>query len=79
MPYLTRWHNNFLIIIKSKAMADDKNKNTSEDRERINVNEKYELQKWTSKFGCTSEELRDAVTKVGPMANRVADFLRNRK
>jgi len=52
-------------------MSDDKTKTGGPDRDRINVNESYEVQYWTKKFGCTPEELRKAVTKVGPMAKDV--------
>lgn len=52
-------------------MADDKSKTGGQDRDRINVNEDYELRDWSKKFGVTPEELRDAVNKVGPMADDV--------
>jgi len=48
-------------------MADDTNKRGPADRTRINVNEKWELDYWTKKFGVTPEELRSAVAKVGVM------------
>jgi hypothetical protein len=34
-------------------MSDDKSKTGSPDRNRINVNEDYELRDWSKKFGCT--------------------------
>lgn len=52
-------------------MADDKSKTGGQDRDRINVNEDYELRDWSKKFGVTPEELKDAVKKVGPMAGDV--------
>jgi hypothetical protein len=54
-------------------MADDKMKTGTADDVRINVNEAYEVQYWTTKFGVTAEELHDAVDAVGPM---VADVMR---
>ena len=48
-------------------MADDKSKTGGQDRDRINVNEDYELRDWSQKFGVTPEALRKAVQKVGPM------------
>jgi len=33
-------------------MADDKTKTGKADRDRINVNEDYELRDWSKKFGC---------------------------
>ena len=35
------------------------------DAKRVNVNEIYEVQYWTKKFGCTTEQLKVAVKKVG--------------
>ena len=52
-------------------MADDKTNRGSQDRARVNVNEDYEVQYWTGKFGCTREQLKAAVEKVGVMAKDV--------
>jgi hypothetical protein len=56
-------------------MADDPNKTGRQDRERINVNEDYELRNWSRKFGVTPDELKTAVQKVGPMAKDVQQHL----
>lgn len=53
------------------TMADDKSKTGGQDRDRINVNEDYELRDWSDKFGVTPDELKEAVEKVGPMADDV--------
>ena len=53
------------------AMADDKTKSGAQDRDRISVNEDYELRDWSKKFGVTPDELKQAVKKVGPMADDV--------
>ena len=55
-------------------MSDDKSK-LAADRERINVNEDYELRYWTEKFGVSAEDLKRAVERVGPMADDVARAL----
>ena len=52
-------------------MADDKSKPGRPDRDRINMNEEYEVQNWSKKFGVRKEELAAAVRKVGPMARDV--------
>jgi hypothetical protein len=52
-------------------MADDKSKTAPEDAQRVNVHEDYEVQYWTKKFGCTPEQLKAAVKKVGVMAKNV--------
>jgi hypothetical protein len=46
-------------------MADDKSKRGQQDRNRINLNEDYEVQYWCEKFGVSPEQLRQAVQKVG--------------
>jgi Protein of unknown function (DUF3606) len=57
-------------------MGDDKSKTGKADRDRINVNESYELRDWSQKFGCTHDELKKAVQKVGPMAKDVEQYLK---
>ena len=56
-------------------MSDDKTKTGKPDRDRINVNEDYELRDWSQKFGITAERLKEAVAKVGPMAADVRKHL----
>lgn len=56
-------------------MADDKNKTGSQDRKRVNTSEDYEVDYWTQKFGCTPDELKAAVAKVGNMADDVESEL----
>jgi hypothetical protein len=66
------------LIIKSTYInnMDNKSKTGSPDRDRINVNEAYELQDWSDKFGVTPEELRRAVKSVGTSAKDVEKYLR---
>ncbi|MDQ6618507.1 MAG: DUF3606 domain-containing protein [Pseudomonadota bacterium] len=59
-------------------MADDKNKRGAADRDRVNVNEDYELRYWTEKFKCTEAQLRAAVKAVGVMAKDVEVFLQKK-
>ena len=54
---------------------DDKAKRGKPDLDRINVNEPYELRHWAEHFKVSTEKLRDAVVKVGPMAANVARHL----
>jgi hypothetical protein len=44
-------------------MPDNKRKVGKQDRERINVNEDYELRDWSNKFGVSREQLKKAVPK----------------
>ncbi len=42
-------------------MSDDRSNRGPQDRSRINVNEGYELDYWSKKFGVTKEQLKEAV------------------
>jgi hypothetical protein len=57
---------------------DDKKKTGRADDSRINVNESYELQYWSEKFGVTRDELRAAVQAVGDRADKVEEYLKSR-
>lgn len=54
---------------------DDKKNTGSPDRDRINLQEDYEVQYWTKTLGVSSEELRKAVEAVGPTADAVRRHL----
>jgi hypothetical protein len=56
-------------------LADDKSKNGRPDRDRININEDYEVRDWAKKFGVSEGILRSAVKKAGPVASDVAKQL----
>ena len=56
-------------------MSDDKSKVGSADRDRINIHEDYELRHCSKKFGVSADELKAAVTAVGPMASAVEAHL----
>lgn len=60
-------------------MADDKTQTGGQDRQRINVNEEYELRDWAAKFGVTPEQLRQAVAEVGDRAADVEQRLKGRR
>lgn len=57
-------------------MSDDKTQRGGQDRQRINVNEVYELRDWAAKFGVSPEQLREAVARVGDRADEVKQFLK---
>jgi hypothetical protein len=56
-------------------VTDDKSKTGGPDRERINVNEDYELQYWTKALGVSADVVREAVKAVGPTAAAVRQHL----
>ena len=59
-------------------MADDPKIRGGADRQRINVDQDYELRHWSQKFGVSPDELRRAVRQVGPMADAVEAHLRGK-
>ncbi|MBC5765290.1 DUF3606 domain-containing protein [Ramlibacter albus] len=59
-------------------MSDDKSKSGGQDRERINVNQDYELRDWSKSLGVSPEELKKAVAAVGDRAEKVREYLRSR-
>lgn len=56
-------------------MSDDLNKKPL-DATRIDVNEEWELDQWSKKFGVTKEQLKQAVEAVGTSAAAVKKYLR---
>jgi uncharacterized protein DUF3606 len=56
-------------------MADDLSKRGQQDRDRINMEEDYEVRYWAEKFGVSGEELRKAVQAAGPMMKDVQRHL----
>lgn len=56
-------------------MSDDKKNTGSPDRDRINVNEDYEVQYWTKTLGVTPTQLKEAVKAVGPTSAAVRKHL----
>jgi hypothetical protein len=60
---------------EGEVMADDRSKTGQPDRIRINIEEDYERRDWAQKFGVSEQRLREAVQKVGPMAQKVAEEL----
>jgi len=57
-------------------MPDDPKKVGKPDRDRINVNEDYELRDWSKILGVGPDRLKEAVEKVGPMVADVRRELR---
>ena len=60
-------------------MSDNKQNTGNPDRSRISTSEDYEVQYWKEKFGVTSEELQAAVAAVGNSADKVEEYLKQRK
>ena len=56
-------------------MADDRSLRGTQDRQRINLSEDYEVTYWSKKWDVSREELAEAVRKAGPMSAAVAKLL----
>jgi hypothetical protein len=56
-------------------MVDDRTKVGGQDRARINMNEDYEVQDWTTSLGVTRARLQEAVDAVGDRAEDVRAWL----
>jgi hypothetical protein len=59
-------------------MSDDLGKKGAQDRSRINMNEKWEVQYWTRELGVDEETLRNIVQRVGASADKVRSELSSR-
>jgi hypothetical protein len=55
-------------------MPDNKEM-TGSDRQRISLEQDYEVRDWAKSLGCTEQELRDAVKAVGNSAEAVRKHL----
>jgi len=64
-------HQRIIVTLNKDPHLDDLRRKRSQDRAKINVQEKYEIDYWSKKFGVTPDELRDAVKRVGPSAEAV--------
>lgn len=56
-------------------MSDDLSKRRPQDAAKVNVNETWEIEYWTKKFGVTKEKLKEAVKAVGTSAVLVQKYL----
>lgn len=58
-------------------MADDLKQRGGQDRNRIDVNQDYELRDWSKKFGVSTEQLKEAIQAVGDRADKVEQHLKS--
>jgi hypothetical protein len=56
-------------------MSDDPKNPGRPDRDRINLEQDYEVRDWCKSLGVTEGELRGAVQAVGNTASKVRQFL----
>jgi hypothetical protein len=55
---------------------DNKQNTGSPDRDRINVNEEYELQYWSERFNVSRDQLKEAVKASGTSVKDVEEYLK---
>ena len=60
-------------------MADDKSKRAKPDPIRINLNEKYEFDRWKKTLNVSGQALAGAVRVVGPMVDDVKSYLKAKR
>ena len=60
-------------------MADDKSTTGKPDRDRINIDEPYEIAGWSQRFGITHQELIEVVQIVGDRAEDVEHHLKSKR
>jgi hypothetical protein len=63
------------LSFKEATMSDNLQSRGPQDRSRINLHEKWEVQYWTKELGVTEEELQEAVKTAGSSANAVREHL----
>lgn len=56
-------------------MSDDLSEKRPQDATKVNVNESWELEYWSKKFGVTKDQLKNAVKAVGVSAAAVKKYL----
>lgn len=56
-------------------MSDNLQNRGPQDRSRINMHEKWEVQYWTKELGVSKEELERAVKEAGSSVNAVRQHL----
>lgn len=56
-------------------MPDNLNSTGGQDRDRISLEEDYEVRDWAAKFGVTPDDVRAAVKAVGDRAEAVKEYL----
>ncbi len=55
-------------------MPDNKMKRGEADRNRVSLTEDYEVRQWCARFGCSEEDLREAVAKVGHVVSDIEGY-----
>ena len=59
-------------------MVDDFKTGAPAERNRVNIDEPSEVKYRCKQYGCTEQQLRQAVAAVGASADKVSQYLKNK-
>ena len=59
-------------------MPDELKNNRPADRSRVNVHDPSEVKYWRKQFGCTEQQLRQAISAAGDSAAKVSQYLKSK-
>ena len=60
-------------------MPDNLNLRGAPDNRLVSLTQAHEVRAWCASFGCTEQELRDAVSAVGDRADDVQERIKKRR
>jgi hypothetical protein len=66
----------FQFVKNAEKTVIDDSLETWQDLRQIVLTRSYEVRDWCKAFGCTKEELHDAVKAVGTSAQKVREYLK---
>jgi len=59
-------------------LSDDRKNREPADHRRINIDEPWEVKYRRREFGCTEQQLRQAIAAVGDSAAKVSQYLKSK-
>ena len=59
-------------------MSEDLKNRGPADPDQVSVDQPADVNYWRKKYGCTEVQLRHAVAAVGPSADKVKQYLKNK-
>jgi len=60
-------------------MADDKNLRDGRDRSRVSGSEEYEIQYLAEKLNVSTDEIKNAIEKVGNSREKIEEYLKGNR
>jgi len=59
-------------------MPDDARSREPADHSRVNTNDPAEVKYWRRQYGCTEQQLRQAVSAVGESPAKIRQYFKNK-